>query len=47
MTSLAGAILVTVTAADHTFIFADLAGYTAPTEAHGDDDAAHVAVQFA
>lgn len=32
--------------ADHTFVFADLAGYTALTEAHGDDDAAHIAVAF-
>jgi adenylate cyclase len=32
--------------ADLTFVFADLAGYTALTEAHGDDDAAHVATRF-
>lgn len=31
---------------EHTFVFADLAGYTALTEAHGDDDAARVAVRF-
>lgn len=29
-----------------TFVFADLAGYTALTEAHGDDDAAHIATHF-
>lgn len=29
-----------------TFVFADLAGYTALTEAHGDDDAAHIATRF-
>ena len=29
-----------------TFVFADLAGYTALTEAHGDDDAAQVATRF-
>jgi class 3 adenylate cyclase len=32
-----------VEATDHTFVFADLAGYTALTEAHGDGDAAQVA----
>ena len=31
---------------EHTFVFADLAGYTALTEAHGDDDAAQVATRF-
>lgn len=30
----------------HTFLFADLAGYTALTEAHGDDQAAEVAGDF-
>lgn len=30
----------------HTFIFADLAGYTALTEAHGDEQAADVAAEF-
>lgn len=29
-----------------TFVFADLAGYTAMTEAHGDHDAARIATQF-
>jgi adenylate cyclase len=33
-------------AAELTFVFADLAGYTALTEAHGDDDAAHIATRF-
>lgn len=32
--------------AELAFVFADLAGYTAMTEAHGDDDAAHVATRF-
>ena len=32
--------------AELTFVFADLAGYTALTEAHGDDDAAHIALRF-
>lgn len=31
---------------DRTFVFADLAGYTALTEAHGDDDAARIATRF-
>lgn len=31
---------------EHTFVFADLAGYTAMTEAHGDDDAAGIATRF-
>ncbi len=31
---------------ERTFVFADLAGYTALTEAHGDDDAAHAAIRF-
>ncbi|MBP6627837.1 MAG: YHS domain-containing protein [Kofleriaceae bacterium] len=35
-----------MTAAEHTFVFADLAGYTALTEAHGDEDAAQVATEF-
>ncbi|MBA2764815.1 MAG: YHS domain-containing protein [Thermoleophilaceae bacterium] len=30
----------------HTFLFADLAGYTALTEAHGDQDAADLAEEF-
>lgn len=34
------------TAADHTFLFADLVGYTALTEDVGDDAAADVAVAF-
>ena len=29
-----------------TFVFADIAGYTALTEAHGDEDAAELAAQF-
>lgn len=29
-----------------TFVFADLAGYTALTEVHGDDDAARIATRF-
>ena len=33
-------------AADHTFIFADLAGFAALTEAHGDEHAADLAVEF-
>lgn len=32
--------------AEHTFIFADLAGFTALTEAHGDDEAADLAGEF-
>lgn len=32
---------------DHTFLFADLAGFTALTEAHGDDHAADLAESFA
>lgn len=31
---------------EHTFLFADLAGFTALTEAHGDDVAADVAAEF-
>ena len=30
----------------HTFLFADLAGFTALTEAHGDRQAADVAAEF-
>jgi len=30
----------------HTFLFADLAGFTAPTEAHGDEQAADLAHEF-
>lgn len=33
-------------ASQHTFVFADLAGYTALTEAHGDERAADVAASF-
>jgi adenylate cyclase len=33
-------------ATDGTFVFADIAGYTALTEAHGDDDAAELAATF-
>jgi class 3 adenylate cyclase/YHS domain-containing protein len=35
-----------VAATEHTFVFADLAGYTALTEAHGDGDAARIATTF-
>jgi adenylate cyclase len=35
-----------VTGPEHTFVFADLAGYTALTEAHGDGDAATIAQTF-
>src|SRR5829696_3631979 len=38
-----------MTASEHdsgTFVFADIAGYTALTEAHGDADAAELAAQF-
>src|SRR5207248_4586217 len=31
----------------HTFLFADLAGFTALSEAHGDREAANVAAEFA
>jgi class 3 adenylate cyclase len=30
----------------HTFLFADLAGFTALTEAHGDEQAADLAHEF-
>ncbi len=30
----------------HTFLFADLAGFTALTEAHGDEEAADLAAEF-
>lgn len=33
-------------AREHTFVFADLAGFTALTEAHGDEQAAELAAQF-
>ena len=33
-------------ASERTLVFADLAGYTALTEAHGDEDAAQVATRF-
>jgi adenylate cyclase len=36
----------TVQVLEHTFVFADLAGYTALTEAHGDGDAAAIALTF-
>jgi adenylate cyclase len=36
----------TVSCPEHTFVFADLAGYTALTEAHGDGDAATIAETF-
>lgn len=32
--------------AGHTFLFADLAGFTALTEAHGDEEAVELAVEF-
>lgn len=32
--------------AEHTFVFADLAGFTALTEAHGDERAADIALEF-
>ena len=35
-----------MTAAEHTFVFADLAGFTALTEAHGDERAADIALEF-
>lgn len=35
-----------VMSTERTFVFADLAGYTALTEAHGDDDAATIATRF-
>ncbi len=35
-----------MTIPEQTFVFADLAGYTALTEAHGDDVAADVAIEF-
>jgi adenylate cyclase len=35
-----------VTEKTHTFLFADLAGFTALTEAHGDDEAADLAEEF-
>ena len=31
---------------EHTFLFADLAGFTALTEAHGDEEAADLAAKF-
>jgi adenylate cyclase len=33
-------------ASPHTFVFADLAGFTALTEAHGDEQAAELAADF-
>ena len=35
-----------MTREDHTFVFADLAGFTALTEAHGDERAADIALEF-
>ena len=35
-----------MSAEQHTFVFADLAGFTALTEAHGDEHAADVALEF-
>lgn len=35
-----------MTAGEHTFVFADLAGFTALTEAHGDERAADIAIEF-
>ena len=35
-----------MTASEQTFAFADLAGYTALTEAHGDEQAADTAAEF-
>jgi adenylate cyclase len=35
-----------MTTGDHTFLFADLAGFTALTEAHGDEDSADLAGEF-
>jgi adenylate cyclase len=35
-----------VTVEHHTFVFADLAGFTALTEAHGDERAADIALEF-
>lgn len=35
-----------MTADAHTFVFADLAGFTALTEAHGDERAADIALEF-
>jgi adenylate cyclase len=35
-----------VTNSEHTFLFADLAGFTALTEAHGDEEAAALAERF-
>jgi adenylate cyclase len=32
--------------ADHTFLLADLSGFTALTEAHGDEEAADLAAVF-
>lgn len=35
-----------MSAEEHTFVFADLAGFTALTEAHGDEHAADIALDF-
>jgi adenylate cyclase len=39
--------VTSTSATEHTFVFADLAGYTALTEAHGDAHAAEIAAEFA
>jgi adenylate cyclase len=39
-------VLTTIAQSLHTFLFADLVGFTALTELHGDDVAADVAVRF-
>jgi adenylate cyclase len=38
--------VVSVEAREHTFLFADLAGFTALTEAHGDEESADLAGEF-
>jgi adenylate cyclase len=43
---LADRALVSSRAGTQTFVFADLAGYTALTEAHGDEEAADAAAEF-
>jgi class 3 adenylate cyclase len=42
----AGGDLTLPTGAEHTFLFADLAGFTALTEAHGDEDAVELVQEF-
>ena len=46
MAGIARARRRTVSAKQHTFVFADLAGFTALTEAHGDETAADIALEF-